>query len=421
MYSCSGNAAVDQAHLGPLIAAGGSITLRGPRSCLGNYTVSGVTVAVTGAGSGVTMDGGGAGSILVVDKASVTLSNLTLTNGRGSGPDDPGQAGGANGGGVSMIDSRLTVSHCHIVGNRADDQGGGIHAAKSTVTVIDSTVSNNRSHEGGGGIDADDEVDLTVTGSTVSGNSTGPHGGGLELFDGTLAVTDSRISGNAVTASSDFRSGGGIWAGMADVSLTRSIVSNNRSTEFGGGIGYSGGAGKTLLVTDSTLTGNQATVGGGGIRNDAYYGDATLLVDHSTIAQNTAGQGGGIDAYGLHGFTSSVLLTSSTIAGNRAPQGLGGAIDSYIDPSHGATSITVASTTIGPRPHHLNDANQALFGGGIAANGHNGYATIHLASRTIITRNHAHFDGGGVFTKNGATLTTGWDIHINHNRPDNTS
>jgi fibronectin-binding autotransporter adhesin len=420
-YSCSGNAAVDQAHLEPLLAAGGSITLRGPRSCVGNYLASGVTVAITGAGGGVTMDGGGTGSILVVDNATVTISNLTLTNGQGSGPDVPGQVGGANGGGVSMIDSRLTVSHCRIVGNHADDQGGGIHAAKSTVTVIDSTVSNNTSHEGGGGIDADDEVGLTVSGSTVTGNSTGPHGGGLELFDGTLTVTDSRISGNAVTASSGFRSGGGIWAGMADVSLTGSIVSNNRSTEFGGGIGYSGGAGKTLLVTSSTISGNQATDGGGGIRNDAYYGDAVLLVDHSTLAQNTAGQGGGIDAFGLHGFTSSVSITSSTIAGNRAPQGLGGAIDSYIDPSRSKTSISVASTTIGPRPQRVNDSNQALFGGGIAANGQNGYATIHLASHAVVTRNRAHFDGGGVFTRNGATLTTGWGVLIHHNHPDNTS
>jgi hypothetical protein len=208
---------------------------------------------------------------------------------------------------------------------------------------------------------------------------------------------------------------------MANVSITGSIVSDNRSTEFGGGIGYSGGAGKTLSVTSSTIDGNQATLGGGGIRNDAYYGDAVLLIDHSTIAQNTAGQGGGIDAYGLHAFTSTVLLTSSTIAGNRAPNGVGGAINSYIDPSHGATSIAVAATTIGPRPHHLNDANQALFGGGITANGQNGYATIHLASHAVVTRNRARYDGGGVFTRNGATLTTGWDIHIHQNRPDNTS
>ena len=201
-------------------------------------------MAITGAGEGVTMDGGGTGSILVVDNATVTLANLTLTNGQGSGPDDPGQVSGTNGGGVSMIDSTLTVTHCRIVGNHADDQGGGIHAAKSTLTLIDSTVSNNTSQEGGGGIDADDDVDLTVARSTITGNHTGPHGGGIELFDGTLTVTDSRISANAVTASTDFRSGGGIWAGMADVSITSSIVSNNRSTEFGGGIGYSGGAGR---------------------------------------------------------------------------------------------------------------------------------------------------------------------------------
>jgi hypothetical protein len=421
VYACAGSAVVDEARLQPLISAGGQVTLRGPHACVGYYLVSKVTVSLAGAGAGVTMDGGATGSILVLDNATVMLSNLTLTNGRGSGPDDPGQAGGANGGAVSMIDSTLTVRHCRIVGNQADDQGGAIHAAKSTVTVIDSAVADNSSRQGGGGIDADDDVDLTVTGSTVTGNSTGPHGGGVELFDGTLTVTDSRISGNRVTGSSGFRSGGGIWAGMADVSVTYSTVSNNHSSEVGGGIGYSGGDGKTLLVTSSTIAGNKAILGGGGIRTDAYYGDASLLVDHSTIADNSAGQGGGIDALALHGHTSSVSLTSSTIADNRAPHGLGGALDTYIDPSGGNTTITIASTTIGPRPHRRSDGNQAAWGGALAANGQNGYATIHLASHTTVTGNRARYDGGGIFTRNHATLTTGWHTLIHHNHPDDTS
>jgi predicted outer membrane repeat protein len=313
----------------------------------------------------------------------------------------------------------LTVVDCRIVGNNADDQGGGIHAAESSLTVIDSTVSGNTSEEGGGGIDADDEVDLTLTGSTVSGNATGPHGGGVELFDGTLTVTDSTISGNRLTDTADFRSGGGIWTGLSVATLTRSTVAGNSSTEFGGGIGFSGGAGSSLSLVDSTVSGNQAPVGGGGIRNDAYYGDAPLLVDHSTIAGNTSGQGGGIDAFALGGFTSSVSLTSSIVAGNRAPHGLGGGIDSYIDPSGGATSITVASTTIGPRPHRANDGNQAAFGGGIAANGANGSATVVLKPGAALVANVATFDGGGVFTRNGAQLVTGPGVLMLLNRPNN--
>src|SRR5262249_38362674 len=160
----------------------------------------------------------------------------------------------------------------------------------------------------------------------------------------------------------DFRSGGGIWTGLSAVTLTRSTVSNNSSTEFGGGIGFSGGPGSSLTLRDSIVSGNRAALGGGGIRNDAYYRDPPLPVDHSTIAGNAAAEGGGIDNYGLHGFVASVRLTSSTLAGNRAPGGLGGGINSFVDPSGGTTSVTTESSTIGARGGRLNDGNQASWG-----------------------------------------------------------
>ena len=419
VYVCTGSAPVDEASLQPLISAGGSIALQGPNACAGNFVASNVSLTITGAGPGAKMDGGGTGSIFLLDDATVTLWNLTLTHGRGSGPDEPDDPAGANGGAVSMGDSALTVDHCRIVGNHADDQGGGIHAAESTVTILDSTVSDNTSEEGGGGIDADDDVDLTITGSTFSGNSTGPHGGGIELFDGTLTVTDSTISGNSVTGSADFRSGGGIWTGLSAVTLTRSTVSHNSSTEFGGGIGFSGGPGSSLTLRDSTVSGNRAALGGGGVRNDAYYGDAPLVVDHSTIAGNVAAEGGGIDDYGLHGFTASVRITFSTIAGNRAPSGLGGGINSFVDPSGGATSITTESSTIGARRDRLSDGNQASWGGAIAANGDNGPSTISLRSGTMLVANVARFDGGGVYRQNGAKLTVEPGVKMLLNRPNN--
>lgn len=416
-YTCTGSATVDEAHLQPLIDAGGSIALHGPAACAGNYLASGVTVSISGAGSGGTMDGGGAGSVLIADDATVKLSKLTLTNGNGSGVDDPGDTTGANGGGVSATDSTLTIDHCRIAGNHADDQGGAIHIAESDLTVVDSTLANNRSGEGGGGIDADEDVELTITGSTISGNSTGPHGGGIEAFDGSLVIADSTISNNAVTDLSDFRSGGGIWTGLTEVSITHSTIRNNSSTEYGGGLGYSGGAG--ITIAGSTITGNHAAVGGGGIRNDAYYADASLVIDRSVVTGNTADQGGGIDAFGLHGFTSGVTVTGSRIGANRAWSGLGGGIDSYVDPSGGATVVSVASSTIGASSARAHDGNQAFWGGGIAANGANGSATVVLQPGTALIGNVAAVDGGGVFTRNGATLLTGPGVTWLLNRPNN--
>ena len=289
------------------------------------------------------------------------------------------------------------------------------------MTVVDSTVSNNTSREGGGGIDADDDVDLSVTRSTFDNNATGPHGGGIELFDGTLTVTDSTISSNRLTDTSDFRSGGGIWTGLSVVDLTRSTVTGNSSPEYGGGIGFSGGPGSSMTLRDSTVEGNRATVSGGAIRSDAYYGDAVLVVDGSTIAGNTAGQsGGGVDAVGMHGFTSSLVVTGSTVAANvTAARGVGGGLDGYVDPSGGATSITVSSSRIGARPLHANDGNRAGFGAGIAANGDKGQASVELLPGASLVADTATYDGGGVFLRNGATLSTEPGVVWLLNSPDN--
>jgi hypothetical protein len=404
-YTYTGTAATDESHLQPLIDARGSIVLAGPPACAGNYVAESTTVSIAGAGAGATMDGQGTGSILVEDDSTVTLSNLTLTHGSGSGPDEPGDPPGHNGGAVSMTDSTLTVTDCRLVDNRAADQGGAIHAAESTLNVSDSVLANNVSVAGGGGIDADDDVDLTIARSTVSGNATGPHGGGVELFDGTLAITDSRITGNSVTDTSDFRSGGGIWSGLSVVTLVRTTVKGNSSTEVGGGIGFSGGPGSSMALSDSTVVGNRAAEGGGGIRNDAYHGDAPLTLDHSTIAGNTAGQGGGVDDYGLHGFTATVTVDASDVSANRAT--LGGGIDAFVDPSGGAANVNVLSAV---------DGNRADFGAGIAANGG---STVTLRPGASVVGNAARYSGGGVFLRNGARLAVVPVVTMRLNSPDN--
>ena len=105
------------------------------------------------------------------------------------------------------------------------------------------------------------------------------------------------------------------------------------------------------------------------------------------------------------------MLTSSTIARNIARHGLGGGVDSYVDRSGGETTIQVGSTMI--------DGNRARFGGGIAANGAHGRATIVLQPGARLVANVARFHGGGVFTRNGAALETGPAVTMRLNRPDN--
>ncbi len=72
-----------------------------------------------------------------------------------------------------------------------------------------------------------------------------------------------------------------------------------------------------MTVTDSTITGNSATSGGGGIYN-ATFGSPTLQVSRTTISDNTAARGGG-----LANESGTAVVDQSLISGNTAPTGCG--------------------------------------------------------------------------------------------------
>jgi CSLREA domain-containing protein len=105
--------------------------------------------------------------------------------------------------------------------------------------------------------------------------------------------------------------GGGILS-LSSVSVFESAVRGNKAT-VGGGIAVEGSDGR-LLLTASTVSGNRASVHGGGL--EIIDGDAaTHTILSSTISANRAPQGGGIYALlggeNLHLVTSTVTLNQS--------------------------------------------------------------------------------------------------------------
>ena len=102
--------------------------------------------------------------------------------------------------------------------------------------------------------------------------------------------------------------------------IVNSVVSNNLSTNGSPpkDLGVAGGIlnGGTLMITNSTITGNSASNEGGGILNGG-----ALTVISSTISDNRAGgfgqnnfpgNGGGIFSEG------TLTISNSTISGNTA-------------------------------------------------------------------------------------------------------
>ena len=147
--------------------------------------------------------------------------------------------------------SVMNMTRCKVTANAGLNEGVGIRSVSSTtLNLIESTVADN-----------------------IGGQNTGApvDGGGIHCAPfSKVNITRSLISGNKAIGAAGSQ-GGGIYIVSADVT-----------------------------ITDSTITGNQATSEGGGIYNQnddigvEIFGPHKVSIVGSTITANSASQGGGI-------------------------------------------------------------------------------------------------------------------------------
>jgi hypothetical protein len=189
--------------------------------------------------------------------------------------------------------------------------------------------------------------DVTVSAVSTSAFS-GTMGGGIQGFDGVL-LDHSRVSGvhvHVVGAKDAYANGGGV-ASPKSVILTGSTVSGN-VVEGTPGVGASGPYGSIYssaisgggvfvatvprkgsppsYIIDSTISGNSAVsigdagaytvVGGGGVTT---WSAQPFTISNSTISGNSAGIGGGL--YARH--QGAFKLGNATVTANAADQGAG--------------------------------------------------------------------------------------------------
>ncbi len=223
----------------------------------------------------------------------------------------------------------LTITGGGSLDSFSYDSGMGIDN-RENLTITNSTVSGNHAANGTGGIRNSSRAIINISNSVISDNIgtdggliAGPGGiaspGGI-YNSGTATISNSTISGNT-SINSYYYGGGGIFnIGLATIS--DSIISNNSASSLGGGIdnGRLGVSGSNLIVTNSTITGNTAS-SGGGIYNSTD--DASASINNSTISGNRARFGGGIS-------NSNVLdISNSTISGNTAVREGGGIFNAF--------------------------------------------------------------------------------------------
>jgi predicted outer membrane repeat protein len=176
-----------------------------------------------------------------------------------------------------------------IQGAGADRQavsGGGatrvFSVAPGVTAEIDGlTVENGRAGTNApGGAGIRNLGTLTLRGVTVRDNVVVTNDGGGVFNAGTLKVADSTFSGNTAAGS-----GGGLFnKGIA--TIVNSTFAGN-SASYGGAITNLDGG--KLLLSDSTVSGNHATVSGGGISatlENAGSASGTRL-NNSIVAGNT--------------------------------------------------------------------------------------------------------------------------------------
>jgi parallel beta-helix repeat protein len=194
----------------------------------------------------------------------------------------------------------------------------------------------------------------------------------FEVTAGTVALQGMTISGGRADH------GGGILNLGKTLSLSNCTVSGNYAGGYGGGLYNDGGA---LALANCTVSGNAAGLGGGGL----YLKKGTLSLSGSTVSFNsTGGIGGGVSTRS----GATIAVVNSTILGNAAFNA--GGLANY----YGTATLTNVTIT-------ANSAGQ--FGGGLM-NESGPYAQANMTLTNCTVTGNSAYLGGGLFQGGSATL-----------------
>ncbi len=233
----------------------------------------------------------------------------TVAGGGGNAADGPDATVGGGGGNTASGRSAVVAG------------GGGIYLDGDIAFPAPNAASGEHSAVGGGGSN-------TASGDWHLCRRTGSDcAGGLFARWVTLLVRNCTVTGNIASRTRWYSDGGGIylWDLSAGSRIENVNVSHNQATGPGGG--EAGGIyivdGYGVTIVRSTLEGNSASAGGGGMSiNDPDYSavviEDTAFINNTTPGgSNVGGDGGGLQAtLGLEG--EALRLERVRLQGNQA-------------------------------------------------------------------------------------------------------
>lgn len=321
------------------------------------------------------------------------LNGMTIRNGRY--PNNTFVAGVRVDQGTNH---NVTLDNVIVSGNLNATNGGGVGISGATTPTL--TISNS-----------------TITGNGVGSNVAGTGANGAGLFINSISTViisnttiSNNVSNNAIAASASSVFGGGIFigGGGGTTTITNSSITGNSATVSGSGataLAFAGGIynqQSTLTMTNSSVTNNSVSNTAvpnnavhGGIRTLASTVAASTTLTNCTISGNTAvAEGGGIVNISSGAANSTTTITGSTISGNSATgaTGNGGGIENFAT-STGLGVVNVTNSTV--------SGNSAANGGGSWNSGTT--ATINYNFATIASNTSATLGGGLFQNTTGAT------------------
>lgn len=249
---------------------------------------------VNGYGGGLNVDTSGLGVT-----TTVNITNDTFQNNQTLSPTNT-----ATGGAINLFGAQPTINitNSTFSGNHTTNPtsgGGAIYfrpTAVSSLFITGSTFTSNTAPGIGGAIATDTHgagTTITIQNSTFTGNSaTNSFGGALKLDSTDLNSTPFSLTHLKITGNTAGASGGGIYVGHSNVTMSKSlIVGNNAPT--GKGLQKSVDA-ATATVTNNwwgastgpgAAPGDTATTAGGTLTFTPWYRDQ-LTASISPIVTN---------------------------------------------------------------------------------------------------------------------------------------
>lgn len=217
---------------------------------------------------------------------------------------------------------------------------------------------------------------VDLVGLTIMGGNTTFSGGGIWNLESSLTLTDSTLSGNFASK------GGGLYNSGAGAvtSMIRCLVIGNTATSEGGGVNNSSGV---MTIDGSTFTNNTSLTDGGGGMFDRF---STLgsSVRNSTFTGNSAVFGAGI-----YRSDGDFEITNCTVFDNHATTNAGGGLYTQL------CNVTITHSTF------VGNTAGGFGGGGLLLSG----GTTVLAN-SVVAGNTSPAGPTGADIRNLSSLLT---------------